>query len=534
MGEPPGRRGLLASFVLSLEPSKQTLLRVSFMVLAMALALAAVSGRKQFIRSLFMDGPPDIVEGEGTSEGSPAGVTRASRVRVVLIDGLGALEATKLPVLNDFCLGGLDLEVDVGFPTVSLPVQHVLWTGLTQQQSGIWYRIAALDQPPESSLPTLSPGSMAVAESHPEIIHSFGFFSAEPEVEVFEDPDSPAAFTWRETGFEAAAGKAVESPNELVFVHILRVDEAGHAHGGESAEYDEAARGADAMLGRLWALDDRPQTRWIVLADHGHRDNGGHASAEEEIRKVRACVRGPSLALRPQLESTFSGSGSLHLVDLSRMLSESLAVGAHPRAMGRPLEAALVSELETVPKVHPVLLTLAVITVLASLGAGFLWPRKWGKLMGFAPLLALISARAILGPITLSHPVVYPPMGRDLILAMAPALVIAAAFDLYLGERPDKEGEVLHVDLRLLPLLVGPVGLALASLVACDGLLAVVGRATAPPLLPFFTATASVCLALTAACSALVAALLATRLATAWVLAPPPGPSSESPEDGPS
>ena len=45
--------------------------------------------------------------------------------------------AERMPTLSRHCATGIDTAVDVGFPTVSLPVQHALWTGRTQQQSGV-------------------------------------------------------------------------------------------------------------------------------------------------------------------------------------------------------------------------------------------------------------------------------------------------------------------------------------------------------------------------------------------------------------
>ena len=42
-----------------------------------------------------------------------------------------------LPAWSALCARGDRLVVDVGFPSVSLPVEVALWSGLTQQQSGI-------------------------------------------------------------------------------------------------------------------------------------------------------------------------------------------------------------------------------------------------------------------------------------------------------------------------------------------------------------------------------------------------------------
>ena len=55
--------------------------------------------------------------------GSGAGLAPTDRVRVVLVDGLAAANARLLPSWRAVCDHGVTLEVDVGFPTVSLPVE---------------------------------------------------------------------------------------------------------------------------------------------------------------------------------------------------------------------------------------------------------------------------------------------------------------------------------------------------------------------------------------------------------------------------
>src|SRR5204863_432005 len=80
------------------------------------------------------------------------------------------------------------------------------------------------------------------------------------------DPASPAkdldAEAWK-TQWEIRAQAAVLSSSRLAFVHILRVDSAGHKH-GVGAVYKQAAAESDAILGKLVASD--PSARWFVAA----------------------------------------------------------------------------------------------------------------------------------------------------------------------------------------------------------------------------------------------------------------------------
>ena len=81
------------------------------------------------------------------------------------------------------------------------------------------------------------------------------------------------------------------SPSSLVFVHVLRVDTAGHKHGGASPEYAQAAREADAILAELVAA--APDARWFALSDHGHIAAGGHGGEEDYVRRGDRLHRGP-------------------------------------------------------------------------------------------------------------------------------------------------------------------------------------------------------------------------------------------------
>src|SRR4051812_22487377 len=102
--------------------------------LATVLLLVAVAGlsygvRRSYLRAFFPDGisGPAPVFPEAGGEPLP----RVERVRVVILDGLSLSTAQTLPNLSRLCAQGIDLVADMGFPTVSLPIQHVLFSGLT-------------------------------------------------------------------------------------------------------------------------------------------------------------------------------------------------------------------------------------------------------------------------------------------------------------------------------------------------------------------------------------------------------------------
>ncbi len=436
----------------------------ALVLVALLAAVAFHGGRRAFIRAWFRDGPPGPAPRLAPAPAEDPVRSPADRVRVVLIDGLSESVAATLPAMGALCARGIALRVDAGFPTVSLPVQHVLWTGRTQQQSGVWYRTTPLSRPPAGSLPAAVPGAVAVAESHRSIAGSFGFERVLPEAgDRFDDARA----------FEAAAVRAVASAAPLVFVHVLRVDAAGHAAGRASRRYGEAARSADALLGRLQAA--APGARFFVLADHGHRAEGGHGGAEPSIRIVRACVAGPEVAPHDG-----TNEPPVHMVDLAAELAAAVGHARASGAVGRRLPAArrAPSPGATLPRASSARIAAAALVAAAGvagavvLGAG----RQVAISVWFVLALAAFAARY--GAPSLSVPAVYPPVGRDAAVAMTPGFLLLAAWAARRGAR----GRVAPVRTWAAAFSV-PAGLVAAAFVACAG---------RPPLLPYATATVSV------------------------------------------
>jgi hypothetical protein len=476
--------------------------------------------RRVFIGRIFIDGavPEDLPIWTATLVGD--GLKPAEHVRVILLDGLSSAVAGALPSLSGICASGQDLRVDVGFPTVSLPVQHALWTGLTQQQSGLQYRIARLAAPPRGALPP-QVDSVAVAESHPEIVHSFGFRGASPP------PDAPVTDAWRETQFADAALAAVRSDARLAFIHVLRIDEAGHAHGAAGPEYAAAAAWSDKLLATLFAArpaDER--TAWVILSDHGHRDLGGHGGAEPSIRLVRACVAGGKVQPAKQR--------MIHLIDLSRALADLLDARLHPDAVGRPWQAALADPARgaTLPRPGPTRWLIAGVIALAgglSLRTGpgqhvpwsirFRWlggvlagPRWLGPALGLGWLtIAALGVAIHCGWPTLSNPAVYPPLGRDLLQGSVPGLLLLIVLTTLAMKRWDSGG-VTVVRTVLLP-WAAATATALLMCRAPDALLF-----GGPPLMPWSTGLASMLLVQGRAVCLLLALMLVVRAALRWLV----------------
>jgi len=468
--------------------------RIAALVAAAALlafAYVMPGVRRQFMRKVITwDAEPS--EPIALQPGMGLGMTPAPRVRAILIDGLAETTAATLPNWSAQCERGIALTVDVGFPTVSLPVQVALWTGLMQQQTGIVFRSDRPLVPPlQHSIAARVPGSRAVAESHGYIVRSIGFADTKPvavdPAHAAKDADPDA---WREAWLPAAR-EAVASDARLAFVHVLRVDTWGHKKGRDSEEYRTAASEADAILGELVAL--APDARWFLLSDHGHLPSGGHGGEERFVRQVQHCILGPDLAP--------AHGGPVHLVDISRAIADSVGVTLVRESRGRPLSAAMRAPLEGDKAVPPLALPIGALAMLilalgltgSSFGVRRWWLAPWWFVLA---CVALVIWR---GQPTMSTPMAYAreslfdifDFDRRLMFRSWLAVLPIAAIATWYGLSRTTLWRVLVAQLAL------PLAVLAACITACAGWGALFGGEIAP-VVPRYTAYASALMLITA------------------------------------
>lgn len=449
-------------------------------------------------------------------EADGAGLAPAPHVRVVLVDGAGPDTARRMAAWNTICARGLDLSLDVGFPTVSLPVQMALWSGRAQQQTGVLFHSGKVVTPPlgAAAIPAQVPGSIAIAESHPYIVHSLGFADTRPPMGK-KLPDG-----WS-TQWVADAVTAAASPARLVFVHILRIDTAGHKGGKNSVAWRDATYSADIALAELVATAP-PDTRWFVFADHDHIPGGGHGGEQRAIRIVRLCIAGPGVR-------TGAGGGPIHITDLSRAIADSVGVTLPADAPGRPLEAAIAAPVDdddvlpSVPRGRAIAAWLLVLAGIAAT-AWAVWGRAGGRTIAALPwwwAVAMLALVVLERTPTLSTPMIYKPKGLDMAQAFAPGLGVLAVA-LVVSARASWT-RALVAQLAL------PVLGTLAVLVACGGAPLLWGEAVCP-IVPLWTGWLSPLLLLLSAASGVAAlVLLATAVLSASGPSAPPGTRRSEP-----
>jgi hypothetical protein len=302
-----------------------------------------------------------------------------------------------------------------------------------------------------------------------------------------------------------------------VFVHVLRVDTAGHHHGADSDEYRAAARDADAIARRLVAA--APDARWFLLSDHGHLPTGGHGGEERDIRQVLACVAGPGVAR--------ASGGPVAMVDVARAVADSTGAKLDPASLGRPLGAALAAPLAGDQAVPALALThgaIALIVIALGLAVSSWSVRKWWLAPWWLPIAGALLV-AIRGEPTLSMPMIYARDGVAMSLAWLPALV-GVGVATWLGRRRTTLARIVVAQLAL------PVAVLAAAITASGGWPTVTGDDVAA-VVPRYTAWVSP-LALIAAqgAAAVALGLLATLVRRGSGRPSPPEPARSAPAAG--
>ncbi len=201
------------------------------------------------------------------------------RVVIVVIDGLGADAFESLVDVGELgALPDLRAYIDVGAPSLSRAVYHVLLTGVPQPVSGIRSNAHTGRARADDLAARVRAAGGTVAWSLEAVPWFADLFGA------------PVDATLRGDAARSVDRmvELYESGADLIVWHLIRVDSAGHAHGAASEEYRQEARNAVRLVRhvreRVADNPDAAHTVWFVGADHGHMPGGGHGGPEREVR----------------------------------------------------------------------------------------------------------------------------------------------------------------------------------------------------------------------------------------------------------
>ena len=444
------------------------LARVAVGLVLLVVFFELADARRAFVRAVTTnDAPPGAPLRLPAADG--AGLPPSPRVRVVLVDGAGPSTARAMPTWDALCARGLDLTIDTGFPTVSMPVQVALWSGRSQQATGVLFHATGKPLVPPlgvDAIPAQVPGSVVVAEAAAYIVQSLGFTETHPPATGKKLPEGWAG-RWLGEAVAAFAG-----PSRLAFAHILKIDIAGHRHGRRSPQWGAATALADVELAWLVAVTPA-DARWFVLADHDHLPGGGHGGEERSLRLVRACIAGPGIAP--------GRGGPIHITDLARAIADSVDVRLPADASGRPLAAALaapVTDDDVLPRLprDRIALALFIVLVAAAL-TGWLTRGRLALQPWWFPITLVALVGRAQAP-TLSTPMIYSPKGLIMAEAFGVGLAVLAVALTFACRTRWLRG--------LAGQLLVPAGITLAVALVTGALPLVLGEAVCP-VVPRYT-----------------------------------------------
>ena len=340
-------------------PSKETSLAAAAALLAAtgALGLGASVGRMLLDSMNDSDAPvlaalaahADPEGGGGraavTSHETGAGAGGdPHRLVVVVLDGLG--EAGFSEAVEQAHPGEWQWRatVDMGTPSLSRPVYHVLFTGVPQAVSGIRNNTHAGRARADDLATRVREAGGTVGWA----LEGVPWFH-----DLFGRPGDAHEIGWprrAEERFGPMADILAQSPTFAV-LHFIEIDHAGHAHGAASEEYRRAAREAlQAVIGLREAhaaTAAGARTVWMLGADHGHRAGGGHGGPEPEVVRTTWIGLWPSAprggAARAEGGAPAEGperveiSGVVPADRLAATFAAILGVASPRMALGEPL-----------------------------------------------------------------------------------------------------------------------------------------------------------------------------------------------------
>ena len=297
----------------------------------------------------------------------------ARRVFLVVIDGLRLDRSYELPFLDELRRRGVDSEAMSHYPSWSRPNYVSILTGVPPGASGVRTnhhnapvlldslmdraRAAVLhvatatdyDVLPRMFLRRKRPTGVTVAALPPLDLDP----ESAPDPDSIEEPvsqpgvrspDADLASPFDDAryapwpgGFSEAGSALAAGDTDLVILLVGAVDAAGHAHGGNSPAYREAAAAADHAIARVLSRVDLQQDAVIVTADHGHTDRGGHGGAEPEVLAVPLIAAGAGI--RPGAAAT-----DARLIDIAPTVAALLGLPAPGHGLGRTLTELLAVE----------------------------------------------------------------------------------------------------------------------------------------------------------------------------------------------
>ena len=259
------------------------------------------------------------------------GPAAVDRVVLVIVDGLREDASRTMSSLESLRGYGADLVLTMPQPSLSYPNWTTILSGAEHDVHGVvtnWHEGSApvetlLDTAEGAGIPFVVVGPSDIATLYPVAIKADGSFFLEWDEEYL-------------SGRYVSETLALVEAHEprLVLLHLPDIDEAGHGFGGASPEYATAVARVDADMRRLVEGLQDTRTAFVVLADHGHLDTGGHGGWESVVTRVPAVFSGAGVR---------AGTGVHRLSDVAPTVAVLAGIPVPRHATGEPLESVLSS-----------------------------------------------------------------------------------------------------------------------------------------------------------------------------------------------
>jgi hypothetical protein len=290
----------------------------------------------------------------------------ARRVFLVVIDGLRLDRSYELPFLDDLRRRGIDGEALSHYPSWSRPNYVSILAGVPPRASGVRTNHHATPVQLDTLMDRARAAGLRVATATDYDVLPRLFLrrrdGGPPPLEIdldgdgVPDPDSieqaaaqpgirapdadlvspfdDARYAPWPGGFSEAGSALAERHIDLVILLVGAVDAAGHAHGGDSPQYREAAVTADRAVARALGHVDLSRDAVIVTADHGHTGRGGHGGIEPEVLSVPLIAAGAGISPGAVVLDA-------RLIDIAPTVAALLGLPAPGHGLGRTLVAML-------------------------------------------------------------------------------------------------------------------------------------------------------------------------------------------------
>jgi hypothetical protein len=208
---------------------------------------------------------------------------------LVIVDGLRLDASKKMKTLDTLRGYGADITLEAPQPSLSYPNWTTLLSGAQPEISGVvtnWHEGVA---PVETIFDTAKRAGVRTVFVGPDDFETL-YGVKEKTAASYMKPWDKKYLTAEYV--DAALRLAKKEKPQLVVMHLPDIDEAGHDFGAASPQYAETLSRVDADMRRLVEGLSDAHTTFVVVADHGHLDTGGHGGWETEVTAVPGVLAG--------------------------------------------------------------------------------------------------------------------------------------------------------------------------------------------------------------------------------------------------